>query len=149
MRVFIDTGRSTNRELIRVSDVELGHDIKLALIRFHASTWCDYNSSFFRKGKEKCWKLILNLTRFQGVFLMLGSFFLLPKEHIYTLEEFACYLYSYKSKNIDNSRFQIFNKKYIRQNKVIDLSSLPPCKRVLFSHSSRANSISHLWKSSL
>ena len=144
MRVFIDTGRSTNRKLIRVSDVELGDDIKLALIGFHAFTGCDYNSSFSRKGKEKCWKLMLKFTRVQEVFSMLGSPILLSQEHIDTLEEFVCYLYSYKSKNIDNARFQIFNKKYIRHNKVIDLSSLPPCKRVLFSHSSRANSISYL-----
>ena len=60
---------------------------------------------------------MLKFTRFQEVFSMLGSSILLPQEHIDTLEEFVCYLYSYKSKNIDNARFQSFNKKYVLQNK--------------------------------
>ena len=40
-------------------------------------------------------------------------------------------------------------KKYTRQNKVVDLSSLPPCNQVLQLHTARANTIAAIWKSSV
>ena len=44
---------------------------------------------------------------------------------------------------------KISTKKYVHRNEVIDLPSLPPCGHVLYLHSSRANSIAYLWKSSI
>ena len=40
-------------------------------------------------------------------------------------------------------------KKQCREHKVVDLSTLPPCKEVLFYHSKRANLVENLWKNSL
>ena len=92
---------------------------------------------------------MLKFIKFQEVFSQLGSAITLSDEHFSILEQFVCYLYDYKSKSIDVVRFKILDKKYVCQNKVMDIYSLPPCKQVLFLHSSRANSIAYLWKSSV
>ena len=43
----------------------------------------------------------------------------------------------------------MFHKKYMKENKVIDLSLLPPCKDTLVRHIRRANTISSIWKKSI
>ena len=37
-------------------------------------------------------------------------------------------------------------KKYAQENKVIDLSTLPPCRSVLKLHTERANTVAAIWK---
>ena len=46
-------------------------------------------------------------------------------------------------------RANIFEKKYTKSGKVIDMALLPPCQSVLILHSKRANYVARLWKSSL
>ena len=65
------------------------------------------------------------------------------------LEEFTCYIYGYREKNINNVHFMMFKRKQAREHKVVDLSTLPPCKEVLSYHTRRANLVSYLWKNSL
>ena len=43
----------------------------------------------------------------------------------------------------------MFHKKYTKENKVIDLSLLPPCEDTLVRHIRRAHTISSIWKKSI
>ena len=43
----------------------------------------------------------------------------------------------------------LFQKKHAEENKVIDLSALPPRRNVLRIHSERANFVAKIWRSSL
>ena len=43
----------------------------------------------------------------------------------------------------------LFEKKHAKENKVIDLSALPPCRNVLRIHSERANFFTKVWRSAL
>jgi len=65
------------------------------------------------------------------------------------LEEFVCYLYGYREKSIDKVRLRMFEKKTSGQHKVPDLSTFPPCQRVLNNHCKRSNTIAYIWKNSL
>ena len=57
-RVFLDVYTGKNRKILHLSDVELSTEEKKALIGFHAFTGNDYVSSFFGKGKLKCWDML-------------------------------------------------------------------------------------------
>ena len=56
--VFIVNGCSSNTEHYKLSDFEIDVECKSALLGLHAFTGNDYVSSLFRKGKEKCWKVM-------------------------------------------------------------------------------------------
>ena len=146
--VFIDSGSGTNRKVIDISNVELENTMRKALIGLHAFTGNDFVSSFFRKGKEKCWKLIEKYHKFQVAFQELGERWELSEELLDNMEEFVCNLYGYRSKNINEVRHRLFMKKYINSHKVIDLATLPPCHSVLRLHAKRANFVACIWKRS-
>ena len=87
--------------------------------------------TFFRKGKEKCWKFV-EKQRFQNVFLILVENWEVDNDRLFImLEEFVCQLYGYRNKSTDRVRFQIYGKKHTKENKVIDMTALPPCSSVL------------------
>ena len=56
--IVLDSGREKYRKLIRISDCELPDLKKKALLGLHAFTGCDQVSSFLRKGKVTCWKVL-------------------------------------------------------------------------------------------
>ena len=41
----------------------------------------------------------------------------------------------------------MMQRNYDNENKIVDLSSLPPCQSVLYLHTSRANFVAIVWKS--
>ena len=43
----------------------------------------------------------------------------------------------------------MFEKKYAKRSKIIDLAVLPLCESVLFLHTARANFVAKIWRSSL
>ena len=70
--------------------------------------------------------------RFQNVFLILVENWEVDNDRLFImLEEFVCQLYGYRNKSTDRVRFQIYGKKYTKENKVIDMTALPPCSSVL------------------
>ncbi|KAG1714194.1 hypothetical protein GQR58_001819 [Nymphon striatum] len=71
---------------------------KRCLIGFHAFTGNDYNSSFFRKGKAACWKVLEKDEKFVSTFTALGSDWNLAETVIEDLEEFVCLLYGRRQK---------------------------------------------------
>ena len=58
-------------------------------------------------------------------------------------------LYGTKEKTNDAARWKIFDRKHHRENKIIDMSSLPPCTTVLHLHAKRANAVAYLWRNSV
>ena len=85
----------------RLSDIDMSDQRKSSLIGFHAFTGCDYNSSLFRRGKDKCWKVMTKFSKFEKVFAKLGTMSMLPLDDFCVLEEFVCNLYGFKEKDIN------------------------------------------------
>ena len=115
------------------------------MLGLRAFTGNDYLSSFFRKGKKRCWKL-QKYEEFEVCFTKLGSETSLSEDLFESLEEYAALLYGVKSKSINEARWKIFEKKHKRHNKIIDLSLFPLCKSVLRLHNKRANAVAYLWQ---
>ena len=57
-RVFIVHGSGSNAEHYNLSNFEIDMESASALLGLLAFTSNDYVSLFFRKGKEKCWKVM-------------------------------------------------------------------------------------------
>ena len=97
-RVFLDYGRGNHRKGLWLCDIELSDSEKECLIGFHAFTGNDYISSFLRKGKRTCWKIIEKNPKFIEVFASLGSSWS-PQDEVYDgLGEYVCRLYGYKKR---------------------------------------------------
>ena len=80
--------------------------------------------------------------------MTLGNSIPLNDDGLLQLEEFVCYLYGVKTKSVNDARWNIFNQKYKSENKVPDLSSLPPCQQALYYHSKRSNLVAYIWRKS-
>ena len=111
-----------------------------------AYTGNDYASFFFRRGKQRCFDVLQKYPKFKQAFIELGTNWELSEYLISALEEFTCYIYGSRTKDIDNLRYKMFNKKYVKENKIIDMSLLPPCRSVLTLHIKRANFVAAMWK---
>ena len=117
-----------------------------ALIGFLAFTGNNYISSFFRKGKPACWKILEKDAKFVDAFCSLGLSLELDQEVLKALEEFVCLLYGSQGKSVDVVRNQLFQRKHVSQSMIIDLGLLPPCQSCLLLHSKRANIIAKIWR---
>ena len=84
------------------------------MLGLHAFTGNDYLSSFFGKGKEKCWKLMQKYEEFEVCFTKLGSEQNLSEDRYESLEEYTALLYGVKSKSINEAHWK---KKNIRGTK--------------------------------
>ena len=62
------------------------------------------------------------------------------------LEEYVCSLYGKKKLSVSEVRFYILQKKRERENKLIDISLIPPCKSSLRFHILRINFVASIWK---
>lgn len=61
------------------------------------------------------------------------------------LEEYICLFYGCRKKRTNEAGKQLFDKKYLNQGKVIDLSLLPPCQSALRLHILCASVIARIW----
>ena len=82
-------------------------------------------------------------------FSKLGESWVLKNVDNLIIEEFTCLLYGFKDNSMDVVRHKIFENKYSKDGKVVDLSLLPTCRSVLLLHGQRANYVAKLWRSSL
>ena len=76
----------------------------------------------------------------------LGSSWELAEELLLVMEKFVYEAYGSKYDEVNETRYELFHKKYSKQNKLIDLALLPPYKSVLGKRLQRANYVSRLWK---
>ena len=67
----------------------MSEDFKQALIGFHSFTGNDYTSSFFRKGKVACWKVIETNHKFLHAFKELGLAWKLAASAYEIFEEYV------------------------------------------------------------
>ena len=150
-RVFYNVGAGKNRMGAWLSDYHLEQLHQKALIGFHAFTGNDYVSGFFRKGKKLCWNVMVKDDQFLEAFSSLGDVWSTSESTVQTLERYVCKLYGAKKKTstVNAARFELFSKKHSVENKVIDLSLLPPCQTSLRLHILRSNFISGMWKRTL
>ena len=67
-------------------------------------------------------------------FAKLGDHWNLEEQVILTLEEYVCCMFGSKKKSVGTVRADMFMKNNKRENKVIDLSNMPPCFSSLLMH---------------
>ena len=121
--VYVDNGAGKNRKGMDLSSCSLSKQQKKALLGMHAFTGNDYVSSFLRKGKQVCWKLIKDSAEFLQIFGELGSQDSVSESTAAGLEKFVCSLYDGKRlSSVNRVRKIIFWRSYSGDNKVIDLS---------------------------
>ena len=62
------------------------------------------------------------------------------------LEKYVCTLYGSKENLVDAARLDMFMKKQTKENKVTDLSVIPPCLTSLYLQIKRKNYVAAVWK---
>ena len=99
-KIYLDYGTGLNRKGLCLSNVVMSESKLKALIGFHTFTGNDYISSFFRKGKPACWKILEKDAKFVDVFCSLGLSLELNQEVFKVLEEFVRLLYGSRRKSL-------------------------------------------------
>lgn len=112
-----------------------------ALIGFHA-----VSMQLQGKGKPTCWKVMTAYNKFQECFASLGETSIPSENVLSVLEEYVCHLYNHRNMSVNSVRYKMFEKKVSRENKCVDLASIPPCQSVLNLHTRRANIVANIWK---
>ncbi len=65
------------------------------------------------------------------------------------LEKYVCKIYGKKQvPSVHDARMKIFWKNFTKDQRVTDLSLLPPCKSSLLRHIQRANYVARIWRQS-
>ena len=77
----------------------------------------------------------------------LGETWNVSEDQLCLIEKFVCCLYNSRKHSMNNARFELFMKKFVHENKIINISTLPPCQSSLFLHIRRAKYIAKIWKS--
>ena len=72
-RIVIDNGVGNSRKLIWLGSIDFSSSHLNSLLGFHAFTGNDYVSSFFRKGKGVCWKVLQNHSKFENTLSDVGN----------------------------------------------------------------------------
>ena len=116
--INLDTNTGKYRKVFKLSEIDLTPAQKSSLIGFHAFTGNDYNSAFFRKEKHTCWKLLESKLKFVDTFCNLG---LCQMFHHKKLEKYVSLLYVMKGTRVNQARYDMFNRKLSRNNKITDI----------------------------
>ena len=112
-----------------------------------AFTGNDYVSCFFRKGKQACWKLLKESQEFLETFSKLGVEKHINKDLVASLENFVCRLYGEKRLTSINSTCRNMSwGNFSRDERITDLSLLPPCESSLLLHIRRAHYVARIWR---
>ena len=133
-QIFLKFGTGMHKKGLTLSDIKMDVRKKRCLIGFHAFTGNDYLSSFFRKRKETCWKVVDKNEKFVNTFIALGSTWDVAENTMEDLEEYVCLFYGCHQRNVNAVRKKLIDNKYLNQNKVMDISLLPPCRSSLRLH---------------
>jgi len=148
-RVYIMDGHGQHKRNFELSSIDVEDTLIQALIGFHALTGNDFVSSFFRKGKKRCFEILEKKAKYQNALALLGNTWELSDEIFNIIQQFVCQIYSSSKREVNAACYEMFYKKYQNHNKVVDMSTLPPCKAVLKLHVLRSLYIAALWKRSI
>ena len=110
-RVYLDFGIGKHRKGLWLEKIQISDELKKCLVGFHAFTGNDYVSSFFRKGKSTCYKVMKENNEFREAFASLGDNWNVTEEISAELEKFVCTLYGYNEGDVNKVRKKIFDKK--------------------------------------
>ena len=103
-RVYLDYGRGKLRRGFWLNSITMDDQLKRALVGFHAFTGNDYVSSFFKKGKQMCWKAMKKKQNFVEAFCLLGvNWSVDANDGIFqVLEWYVCTIYGYPREKMVN-----------------------------------------------
>ena len=77
---------------IRLSIIIFEDEIIISFIRFHAFTGNNYISSFYRKGKAACFKILQGSSKFQSTLVTLVNDLNISDDLLTKLEEFVYHI---------------------------------------------------------
>lgn len=160
LKIFMEYGTGNSKRYINVTKLhmELGPSLCTSLPGFHALTGCDYNPSFFQKGKIKPYKILIKNKCYQKALTDIRAAHITGSrdEILPILEAFVCEIYGFKNiSNINAARFLKFCATYKAHTKDeplkktlknCDPSILPPCKAELEQHLLRTQYITSIWR---
>lgn len=123
---------------------------------FHVLTSCDFNPTFYRKGKKKPLQILRKSPKYIAALIELSNLsdVDLQDEDFSVVEEFVCRIYGYtRIDDINLSRTATFMKAYkfsdndelLKLDQNFEGSMLPPCKSELRQHILRTSYIAQLW----
>ncbi|KAI4496981.1 hypothetical protein M0802_007929 [Mischocyttarus mexicanus] len=130
--------------------IMLGLDLDKVLPGFHAFTSCDYNAAFFKKGKQRPFKILAKNKEFQQAFASLGNKKIDIDNVFVKIETFVCSMYGYEAQQkannvrclmfLQNYKVKGTNKAFIKADlRNFDASCLPPCYTELLQHMKMAH----------
>ena len=99
-----------------------------------------------------CWKSLKKNWNFVEAFSLLGENWSIEVDDgiMPVLEQYACTIYGYlREKLVNVVRSKLFEKKYTKEGKVINMTLLPSCNSSLLLHIERSNYVARIWTSSL
>ncbi|XP_011171576.3 uncharacterized protein LOC105204222 [Solenopsis invicta] len=116
LKLWMHVGVGNAQRYINVSKLHetLGEKLCNALPAFHALTGCDFNPSFYRKGKTRPLTLFENSEKYIDAFKKISDIKNGNTEEVYAiLEEFVCRIYGLKTCNdLNEARVLVFMKTY-------------------------------------
>ena len=117
-KIHLDNGTGVSRNNIWLGALQFKDEILNALIGFHSFTGNDCVSSFFRKGKQACWKVFVSDFIFQTFLSALGACGELSQEISDRMEEFVCRLYGLREKGINTVLYEYLQRKTNEKRKL-------------------------------
>lgn len=118
IEIVVNLSTSTKKLYLDINKIhgELGAELCLALAICHIFTGNDYNPSFYRKGKKRPFNILKKNVKFQKCFNYLlnihDSELTTDSEAFKNVEEFLCRMYNLKTNDVNEGRFEIFQKNY-------------------------------------
>ena len=111
-RIHIIDNHGQYKKNIRLTSIVFENEIINSLIRFHAFTGNDYVSSFCRKEKAACFKILQGSSKFQSTFATLGNDLNISDDLLTKLEGFVCHICGMRKKDANEVWFVKYYSKY-------------------------------------
>ncbi|GBP40287.1 hypothetical protein EVAR_83977_1 [Eumeta japonica] len=161
-KIWMQLGTGNHVKNIDVCAVyrDMAENLCSSLAVLHAFTGSDFNPAFYRKGKNRPFKVLEKSGKFQDAFIKMGhnTFVadpLVMEQAFNVLQEYVCVLFNVKArKTVNEARCIIFERIYTPKNSSeafkkttmkLEATSFPPCFRELKQHMKRSTYIAQIW----
>lgn len=152
--IWIELGCHSKKSFgsVNINDVanNLADNIKKCLVGYNIFTGCEWEPYFFGKGKTKSFAVLKSDESYQKGFQELGNSHTMTEISMKSIQKYTCDLYNSRKSNVDEARFQTYNKiSEIKGGKVeltakgIDFRTMPPCNAVLMNKLRRSNYLAY------
>jgi len=151
IELWIAFGSGKHFQQFRVNDLyeQLDKAVSRALPIFHAYSWCDTTSAFFRKGKKSAWQAWKSYPEATDAFLFMADnpFHAISSTsaHFKTIERLTVVLYDRTSNltSVNEACRELFTRKNC------NLDSIPPTENALLQHIKGVAFQSGIWTTCL